>query len=514
MEETKDYNVVTVEARVPKVVDVVIPGAKEVDCLVATPGPKGDKGDKGDPGEPGKPFTYADFTPEQLASLKGQKGDKGDPFTYSDFTQEQLNALKGAKGDKGEPGPPGPPGVGGSGGASVDLSQYAKKVDLNIYLSKINAENTYVSKTAAESYATRSWAVSVFPTKATLNDYQTVKDANNLYLKKVDLGNYLTMLGDSKYILKSEINKYITNSGASTSSSSPTSGGSVDLSAYTTKKDADKLYMKKVDIGNFIKMYSDPVYALKTDLNNYVKKSDLSQSSGGLDANGLKTAFSKIGLYCRDGADVYTLLTDALIAVKNGADIGDSAYWSAKQASDFFRTPKAGDTKIQGAIPNGFFVAFNGRNKERITGRDALQTVTYDIPSGVDSFTVSVFLPNGDKINDYTIQIPKYTIPEAPGGSTLSTQYTDDNGIKWTIYNIESFDSSDDIAYGDLDDIHSGVTIDTLDVQHVTNLKRVVLYSLKPVTVYTPFNIKAPSGATLEWHNKDLITVIQQVDTL
>lgn len=74
---------------------------------------KGEKGDKGDK------FTYADFTPEQLASLKGDKGDaftfddftpeqlnslkgpKGDAFTYSDFTQEQLKNLKG---DKGEPG--------------------------------------------------------------------------------------------------------------------------------------------------------------------------------------------------------------------------------------------------------------------------------------------------------------------------------------------------------------------------------------------------------------------------
>ncbi len=47
------------------------------------------KGDKGDKGDPGKAFTYADFTPEQLAALKGEKGDKGD------------------KGDPGEPGAPG-----------------------------------------------------------------------------------------------------------------------------------------------------------------------------------------------------------------------------------------------------------------------------------------------------------------------------------------------------------------------------------------------------------------------
>lgn len=48
------------------------------------------KGDKGDA------FTYADFTPEQLADLKGPKGDA---FTYADFTPEQLADLKGPKGD-------------------------------------------------------------------------------------------------------------------------------------------------------------------------------------------------------------------------------------------------------------------------------------------------------------------------------------------------------------------------------------------------------------------------------
>ena len=78
------------------------------------------KGDKGDKGEPGKPFTYADFTPEQLAALKGEKGDKGDPgekgkaFTYADFTEAQLAALKGPKGDQGEKGSQGEKGTPGA----------------------------------------------------------------------------------------------------------------------------------------------------------------------------------------------------------------------------------------------------------------------------------------------------------------------------------------------------------------------------------------------------------------
>ena len=55
-------------------------------------GAKGDKGDAGAKGEKGDPFTYADFTSEQLATLKGDKGDKGE------------KGDTGAKGDKGEKG--------------------------------------------------------------------------------------------------------------------------------------------------------------------------------------------------------------------------------------------------------------------------------------------------------------------------------------------------------------------------------------------------------------------------
>ena len=58
-------------------------------------------GTNGSDGEKGAPFTYEDFTPEQLASLKGKDGEKGAPFTYEDFTPEQLAALKGDAGSDG-----------------------------------------------------------------------------------------------------------------------------------------------------------------------------------------------------------------------------------------------------------------------------------------------------------------------------------------------------------------------------------------------------------------------------
>ena len=59
--------------------------------LQGAKGEKGDKGDKGDKGEKGDPGAQGI---QGEKGEKGEKGDKGDPFTYADFTPEQIAELQ------------------------------------------------------------------------------------------------------------------------------------------------------------------------------------------------------------------------------------------------------------------------------------------------------------------------------------------------------------------------------------------------------------------------------------
>lgn len=93
MTNNDEFTVVDIQAKVPKVIEVTIPGSRGLQGEVGQQGPQGEPGPKGDKGD------------------QGPKGDKGDPFTYSDFTAEQLEGLKGPKGDKGDQGERGQDGV-------------------------------------------------------------------------------------------------------------------------------------------------------------------------------------------------------------------------------------------------------------------------------------------------------------------------------------------------------------------------------------------------------------------
>ena len=196
------------------------PGRNGIDGLN---GERGLQGPPGPPGAPGKDGLNGDPGP------KGEPGKDGKPFTYDMFTQEQLENLKGPRGEQGPPGPPGT-------GANVDLSAYTTK-----------------------------------------------QDADNLYLKKVDIRNYITMLGDPKYALKTELSNYLSNTDA--------------VNNYAQKGWATQTFAYKNDLGTFIKKNEIAQYALtpgdastryvnklegqsfaqKSELSDYVKKTEINQ---------------------------------------------------------------------------------------------------------------------------------------------------------------------------------------------------------------------------------------------
>ena len=129
-------------------------------------GEKGDKGDRGeqglqgDKGEKGDAFTYEDFTPEQLASLKGDKGDdgvtphigsngnwfigntdtnihaqgeKGEQGQKGDKGDQGIQGIQGIKGDKGEQGLQGEQGVQGIQGEQGQKGDKGDKGDSGIF---------------------------------------------------------------------------------------------------------------------------------------------------------------------------------------------------------------------------------------------------------------------------------------------------------------------------------------------------------------------------------------------
>lgn len=193
------------------------------------PGPQGPPGPPGPQGEPGRNGIDGVNGQQGLQGIQGPPGKDGKPFTYDMFTQEQLENLKGPRGEQGPPGPPGT-------GANVDLSPYATK-----------------------------------------------QDADNLYLKKVDIRNYLTMLGDPKYALKTELNDYLSKTDATNN--------------YAQKGWATQTFAYKNDLGTFIKKNEIAQYALtpgdastryvnklegqsfaqKSELTDYVKKTEINQ---------------------------------------------------------------------------------------------------------------------------------------------------------------------------------------------------------------------------------------------
>ena len=203
--------------------------------IIKLQGPKGEPGEQGPPGppgpkgEPGKNGIDGLNGEQGLQGIQGPPGKDGKPFTYDMFTQEQLEAVKGPKGDPGLQGPPGT-------GANVDLSAYATK-----------------------------------------------QEADNLYLKKVDIINYLTMLGDVKYALKTELNDYLsktdaTNNYAQKGWATQTFAYKNDLSTFIKKNEIAQYALTPGDASNrYVNKLEGQSFVQKSELNDYVKKTEINQ---------------------------------------------------------------------------------------------------------------------------------------------------------------------------------------------------------------------------------------------
>ena len=156
----------------------------------------------------------------------GAPGKDGKSFTYDMFTSEQLEALKGPRGEQGPPG----------AGANVDLSPYATK-----------------------------------------------QDADNLYLKKVDIRNYLAMLGDPKYALKTELNDYLsktdaTNNYAQKGWATQTFAYKNDLSTFIKKNEIAQYALTPGDASTrYVNKIEGQSFAQKSELSDYVKKTEINQ---------------------------------------------------------------------------------------------------------------------------------------------------------------------------------------------------------------------------------------------
>nr|DAQ57959.1 MAG TPA: collagen I alpha 1 [Caudoviricetes sp.] len=203
--------------------------------IIKLQGPKGEPGEQGPPGppgpkgEPGKNGIDGLNGEQGLQGIQGPPGKDGKPFTYDMFTQEQLENLKGPKGEQGPPGPPGT-------GANVDLSAYTTK-----------------------------------------------QDADNLYLKKVDIRNYLTMLGDPKYALKTELNDYLsktdaTNNYAQKGWATQTFAYKNDLGIFIKKNEITQYALTPGDASSrYVNKLEGQSFAQKSELNDYVKKTEINQ---------------------------------------------------------------------------------------------------------------------------------------------------------------------------------------------------------------------------------------------
>ena len=221
---------------------------------------QGPKGDKGDTGLKGDAFTYADFTQEQLASLKGPKGDKGDT---GDTGAAGAQGPQGPQGVQGLQGLQGPAGNGATitigsvttsapgTSANVTNSGTSSAVVLDFVLPKgkdgadggvtVDEELSATSTNPVQNRAVKA----ALDNRAVLDDTNTFTSPNTfdiIYMQK-NIGSIRWYEGSQSVVV-----------------------GHVNAESYTGEANTAKKATKDGE-GNII----TSTYATKTELNSYVK---------------------------------------------------------------------------------------------------------------------------------------------------------------------------------------------------------------------------------------------------
>ena len=423
----------------------------------------------------------------KLGNIKGPKGDKGESFKFSDFTQEQLAALKGPKGEPGPQGPPGPQGERGNDGLPGQQGIQGPpgpKGDKGDPGPQGPVGPQGPPGPAGSGGGTGGGNVD-------LSDYTTKKDADNLYLKKVDLRNYLTMIGDPKYALKTELNNYLSKTDANNHYAqkgwaTQTFAYKGDLGSFIKKSeigqyalthgDADSRYVNKIEGQSFVK-YSN--------LNDYVKKSEISQYTSRIPAETAYRTLLSGNVWC-ESANVDDVLT-ALIG-----NIG----------KPFPRTEFKPLT-----IPS----VTKGQQVVTVTGEPhySVKVVGNDTPFTLDSTgacTITIPPLGEDDIkltyHNFTgAKVAEYKIAGVQTDAVADEEYTE-NGIVYKRYgDILKMNISNNTVRGNFKDNPKN-----------WNITKKVIYANRPATLnlgdnynsYGPYFVETPENVTFKGDNNNM----------
>ena len=427
---------------------VFVKTGTSLEYLTTMSGVKGDKGDigpQGPIGPTGPQGPRGVDGPQGLQGNVGPQGPQGVAGPKGDPGPMGPQGLTGPQGPVGPQGPPGPAGSGGgTGGGNVDLS-----------------------------------------------DYTTKKDADNLYLKKVDLRNYLTMIGDPKYALKTELNNYLSRNDAN--------------NHYAQKGWASQTFAYKGDLGSFIKKSEIGQYALTpgdaasryvnniqarsfakySDLNDYINKSEISQYTSRIPAETAYRTLLSGNVWC-ESANVDDVLT-ALIG-----NIG----------KPFPRTEFKPLT-----IPS----VTKGQQVVTVTGEPhySVKVVGNDTPFTLDSTgacTITIPPLGEDDIkltyHNFTgAKVAEYKIAGVQTDAVADEEYTE-NGIVYKRYgDILKMNISNNTVRGNFKDNPKN-----------WNITKKVIYANRPATLnlgdnynsYGPYFVETPENVTFKGDNNNM----------